>query len=56
MASPKSEQPPKTPKTTRQEELTSDDLEKVVGGLKKNVGVSGPPRSGLTADPCEGGE
>jgi len=55
MSSQKSDQPSKTPPVPRKEELTGDELEKVVGGLKKNAGVSGP-KSGLSADPCEGGE
>jgi bacteriocin-like protein len=55
MSSQKPDQQPKTPPIVSKEELSTDDLEKVTGGLKKNVGVTGP-RSGLSADPCEGGE
>ena len=49
MASPKTEDQPKTPetkKTKTKEELSSGELDKVVGGLKRN----------RTEDPCAGGE
>ena len=55
MSTEKTNDPSKTPKTPHREELTSGDLDKVVGGLTKNTGIS-RPKSGLTADPCEGGE
>ncbi len=54
MPSHKSGEKSKTPEANK-EELNADELEKVVGGLKKNIGVSGP-KAGLSADPCEGGE
>ncbi len=51
MPSQKSNDQSKTSKATRKEELNADELDKVVGGLKKNTtGVR------KTADPCEGGE
>ena len=55
MSSPKTEDQSKTSKTPGQEELTSGDLDKVVGGLKKNAGIGGP-KTNRNADPCEGGE
>lgn len=55
MPSHKPDEKSKTSKVSSKEELNADELEKVVGGLKKNVGVSGP-KAGLSADPCEGGE
>jgi len=55
MPSHKADAPAKTSKAANKEELNADELEKVVGGLKKNIGVS-RPKAGLSADPCEGGE
>jgi hypothetical protein len=55
MSSQKTDDHSKTPKTPSKEELTSGELDKVVGGLKKNTSI-GRPTTGLTADPCEGGE
>ena len=48
MSSQKTDDASKTPS---KEELTSGELDKVVGGLKKNTG--GRPK---TEDPCAGGE
>jgi len=53
MSSQKSDPQSKTPPS--KEELSADELEKVSGGLKNNVGIS-VPKGGLSADPCEGGE
>jgi hypothetical protein len=53
MSSQKPDQPPKTPLASSKQELSPDDLEKVVGGLKKNTGLG---KTTKTADPCEGGE
>jgi hypothetical protein len=53
MASPKTEDQPKTPeikKTKTKEELSSGELDKVVGGMKNNGG------RGRIGDPCDGGE
>jgi hypothetical protein len=55
MSSQKPDQPSKTPQPPSKQELSADDLEKVTGGMKKNASVGGP-KSGLSADPCEGGE
>jgi len=55
MSTQKTDDPSKTPRTPGKEELTSGDLDKVVGGLKKNIAVT-KPTTGLSADPCEGGE
>ena len=47
MASQKTKDPPKTPETKKpkaKEELSTGELDKVVGGLKR------------IADPCDGGE
>ena len=55
MSTEKTNDPSKTPRTPQPEELNSGDLDKVVGGLKKTTGFT-RPKSGLTADPCEGGE
>ena len=49
MASQKREDPKKTPekkKTAGKEELSSGELDKVTGGLKRS----------RTGDPCDGGE
>jgi len=53
MSSQKSDQQPKTPPTSKKEELSPDDLAKVTGGLMKNTGIG---KTTKTADPCEGGE
>jgi hypothetical protein len=56
MTSHKTDDQSKTPENSKisgKEELTSSDLDKVVGGLKKNIGG---PKSGIVADPCAGGE
>ena len=55
MSSQKTDDASATPKTPSTEELPSGELDKVVGGLKKNFSV-GKTKPGLTADPCEGGE
>ena len=55
MSSQKSDPQSKTPQSPRKEELSAEELEKISGGLMKKTGVSGP-KSGLSADPCEGGE
>ena len=52
MASQKTDDRSKTPKTSDKEELSARDLDKVVGGLKKNT-TGG---RGKTEDPCAGGE
>jgi hypothetical protein len=47
MASPKSQNQPKTPETSKpktKEELSQEELDKVAGGRRK------------VADPCDGGE
>jgi hypothetical protein len=47
MASPKTEDQPKTPETQKiktKEELSQEELDKVAGGRRK------------VADPCDGGE
>lgn len=41
------------PARSRATELETRELDKVVGGLKKN---SGGPKSGVIDDPCGGGE
>ncbi len=55
MSAQKPDERLKTSKPAQQEALSDDALEKVVGGLKKNLGAT-RPKSGLSADPCEGGE
>ena len=55
MSSQKTDDQSKTPQTPSKEELTSGELDKVVGGLSKSTGIA-KPTSGLKADPCEGGE
>jgi hypothetical protein len=53
MASPKTEDQPKTPeisKTHGKEELSQEELDKVAGGRKSTGG------RGKIADPCDGGE
>ena len=52
MSSPKTQDEAKASKIPGKEELSSGELDKVVGGLKKNT-TGG---RGKTADPCEGGE
>jgi len=54
MTSHKTEDQAKTPETKKspgKEELSSGELDKVVGGLRKNTGGRGK-----TEDPCAGGE
>jgi len=49
MSSAKKEDQKKAPEK-RKDELSSGDLDKVTGGMKKNS------KLGRTADPCAGGE
>jgi hypothetical protein len=55
MPAQKTDDQSKTTKDPHKEELTSGELDKVVGGLKKNTSI-GRPTVGVIADPCEGGE
>jgi bacteriocin-like protein len=57
MSSQKPDPQPKTPPTSGKEELSANELDKVVGGLKpKTGGTTSGTRPTVIGDPCEGGQ
>jgi hypothetical protein len=57
MSSQKPDPQPKTPPTSGKEELSGNELDKVVGGLKpKTGGTTSGTRPTVIGDPCEGGQ